>query len=858
MLRKYLERWLVQELSIGLWNFDKGETVLLPATSAGASPRRKLMQLRALLRDAVGDRNVEGPVAKQKAPSQQFPGDELLVPQMPDGRPLIAHHPDLSQMYGPVALFYRGIARELHQQRGDTKRSLDQFAYTNEQEYRERQLLECFAKISDHDETIAGGRKMRDAAPRIKPLHIIGAVKAFVTLLESMIPPLDPKTWKAYAAKLRTIAEKFSLLPGFGTHLVWQQFVVGVQNRAAVSDNTTKEYGARRVIEFAEEQLDHRWLQLDGKFHKPLDVGGEGECFFLSFAYAARADLRGSIATVGGPDDETWRIADVMRDEILDFMDAPDGGLAQREFFRDEVLSSLLEEAGREPLVGNPEKNILGDMLEFEKADFKRAAQYTVNDKYLLKVGRYWKSDKEWPNRVDEEQTAAVARMNDFYAFWLQFMRRSVHRMHYPTEELVERVRSSGEALKFYRYQRPSERVPAMDSEEFTEGVLKWYLRTSTDVFGRVGWASRPVVMAAALMKYGTRINIYKKKADGNYERMEMHGALGSPTWVAIYYDMATRHYKPMVANNFGNAAGSAAVNDAPSNPGQPIYRKERPPKHPNLVTTNERDTEQARKNVAIAEQRRLAEKAADDKRRRDAAEALAAAGRKTIQEEEASERALEKAKAEADANKEAADNTAREQKALEEAQAAALKQYLERLALKRQEAEEGQRRKEASEKWSRTQNDRNAQQKAAIDTNRLALEDQQKARRKADRDARVAKLRAIEDARRRKERDEIIAEERARDALLRQQQEQQANRPAPPVPQDPTLPPPRPQYAPPDDPPPPSPAPSPGGDGDELTEREQKLKEAGVPQPCWAPDAEMTELRSELCEEYASMKEVT
>ena len=808
--RRFIERWLVQENGLSV-NSSTGE--VLPE-SFGDS---QLQQLRSTFVDHVGDQRADVPGLENDN------GEFFKAAGFAD---------DPSAYSGNEQ--YTGLVGKYIRLASKTWPNL-QTVFTDEQSRMES--------------------KFDAAADRVERGLAVGTITdlciAFLNFLGALVARVPPDMWRTMYALLDEIADTLGfVVPRLLTQSEWLQFTAGLDARKGAGDQFVEEQQKKRSIEYREAMYAERWHNLPRNEFEGREIGGYGECFFLSIAYMFEQSRPNVLSSDGKYDEPKWLEAERFRKDIVtDYMadKRPDGGRRYR-YYREKVLTMLMGNIGsfvqedcHEPLFG--EQTLMRTAAQFDEVSTEYRVEYSA-----------------YPNETYDQ---AEARRDAIFAAWLKIMGRSkIATLRWGIKDHPDTVHSLLLSMGYNHLRLNTPKKLRREIKDFMMSVP-------------VAYASEAVVEAAA-WRYRMRINVYnyvkahdmrdadKWSAEVLQRRLEQnrrwaanlvpayasYGRLSWSPWRAFLYCATAnvnvpvsapgtgRHYQPIVLK--GSSGTGSYGTPAGSTPG--MNQEKRETEEMALVMPSDggagsASADKDAQRMAEAEQQaRLTQDAVEKSRiaREEELAAIAAAELNARQREER-ERLEQARKEEEDAAAKAEQDATR-------------RRLAEAAALARQEAD-----RRAEVLLSKAEDD--AQRQAQEESLRRAADEAQRreaARRAAEQLDSRAKDDTFAEQLRQLSTREDLAKKRA--AQRQAVQNKKSKLPQPPS-----------------DPPPSPPTSPPGGGGSppqpykydarteagrKIREQQEMLRRKGADRSCWDvdPDDEMAAMQMFLCLRYKQM----
>lgn len=573
--RKYLERWVQK---------DGPNDALLGA-------------IRQLLADRIGDGGRESELGFLPEDNGKFFRDAGVG----DESSKFSGDPTYT---GKVGQFIR-LASKTHT-------SL-QRVFTDEQQ----QLLYRFDNATDAVET------------GMTVYTVVRMCTTFLDFLGSLVARVAPDVWRQLYTLLDEIADALgAAVPGIGTQWPWINYLQSTEARKTAADVYIEDEQRKRDIEYLEQTNAEKWVDLPLVTFKSLEVGGGGECFYLSIAYLFDNETRAKVLDLDGKLNEArLRQAERFRKSVVRYMGNKEvsGGRRYR-YYRQKVMEELsidiesfIEQDCTEEFFG-------------EKTLMQTAAQYDkVSAKYRVSYYR----------EGDESDAQLEARRDAIYTAWLQIMNRSKF------DTLKWGMQQNFDAV----YAQILQEAGGVRRDLNTQGKVKRAVRERMVMTG-VAFARQSVVEAMAWMlkwritvynfrQLWTPTQISQSKGDDQREeriaqnrrwqdnlvRAASFGRLSWSPWRGVLHtgsEKMTRmnaagwHYQPIVVRE-----EVAGVSDVPAgfNPGMPRQSREGVSDVEPAVTHSETGplveiTEEEERRMAEAKQReREAKEAAEQAR---------------------------------------------------------------------------------------------------------------------------------------------------------------------------------------------------------------------------------------------------
>lgn len=449
-VRQLLERWIAQVKSLP---YDKVEGSI----RGSALNNDVVMQMQALMLDAPAD-----------SPNS------------------------MSMVTGPVADFYRLAAKGYVQK---------QYVNTDEQFLFDKKLL---ADI----ETAANSEVLEVS-------YVSTVLVSFVTLLESFIYVSDRTEWNELTDALVKISSSLTIIvPLLKDHAPWIRFAGPLMNRESIDIKDIQAKHQARAQEYNLTLWAAGWESLSMEQFGTYDLGGGGECFFLSVGFAdANTDQERAMFT---PVKNTILLSHRVRETIIRAMQLE----ADYEYYCETVLTSLTGEAFDEFVDNDCNEELFGEKtLMFQAA--------TINGKYDTPRPQYAKYD-------DESLDETSHRRKLVYNAYLTVMSRSkyTHLMKYQSNA-VFKASVDQLYLRLSQTYPTNDRLQMVNSEAFLLNLIQ------------TPFAAAPIVEAAA-NALRMRINIYGKTPP-RYHQVASYGRLSFSTWCAIFHNPDSRHFMPIV-----------------------------------------------------------------------------------------------------------------------------------------------------------------------------------------------------------------------------------------------------------------------------------------------------------------------
>ena len=631
-------------------------------SAVGRSERAR--NLKSLMADAIAD-NPDAKPGNARSSYELFrdyDNDDLKYPES----------------IGKIGEFYRLAGKTLVR-----RMNALQHSFTDEQEILQR--------------TFNKKMMILQAPETLTISNVVDTITTYIDLLNALIGPAIPyEKWRDMQGRLAEIARLFGeAVPGIRSVERWQALEIELEARAREGLTLVMQREqALRKTEFEEQEHDEYWQSLPDNKYTGLEVGGAGECFFLSIAFMMPERRQRVLSTQGMA---KWQQAQEIRNEIVTWMD--DRANPKREQWREKVLSTLDTQDTMAFFVEHDCNKILGmDGVEGKGFDenMRDACEYREDrilggrpHAYLCSRDAY-----EWETPTERDD-----RLARIYRVWQGVMRLS----------------KAGIINQFFaNWENPKVKGPLLardgiipaimesDVNYRANEIIKWV----TSKGGRTEHVGVPfaesVVIKAAAWCYKRRLNVYIRRTQGgDYERIGYHGRLTWHPWNGILWcDRVTdtgvalptpvpdgRHYQPIIVKPAAADTATLPTEAKPVYERQPAEPRDAPPM-PILVDENVvRDAEAKERaaRVETAERERierrnaelafLAEQRAEQERRQAEADRQAELERQ--RQLDAERRLRERDERDSERARQA---TARRQAVFEEAKRAELQRKQEEL----------------------------------------------------------------------------------------------------------------------------------------------------------------------------------
>tara|TARA_Y100000389_G_scaffold245_1_gene189 strand:+ start:8151 stop:10643 length:2493 start_codon:yes stop_codon:yes gene_type:complete len=515
-VRSVLEKWIAQKRFLRV--DEEGGVV------SEDSGHEQLVGMNALFADPVGDSSDNTPLPQISNPDYGF---------FEDGEMTAYTNPHT----GLIGQFYRLASKTLER---------SQSFFTDEQEV-----------VSTKLDSLA--ERMLQMPLAMTRENVTALCQHLIELLALLVYQTEVRQWRRLNGMLSQIASALTLnVPELPASAAWLSFTAALRSRTSFeNEEIMRQEQNRRQAEFVEQQIAERWEELPFSNYKGYELGGFGECLFLSISYCLGMQPHGGQGSIS--DMQKWKNAHEVRQYVVNYMQDQSNPAASERYkiWRDKVVLSL---SNRLMTFINQDCNELWQ----EKSRMSAVAFLQGQERLSL---------YPYP---DENQEDAERRKNAIFEQWCTTMKRSLYQMYFQLRKAYEKrdtnSRFNDSVVPVLRGVEGWQDVYIGNPMQMDVFLKDWLFGRVTNADSKSPYGDETVVEAAS-RRYNARFNVYEPKYNEQlFKRITSYGQLSKRPWYALAY-LGRNHYQPIVINS-GELREAPLGIDGVNGPGIPRPRE--------------------------------------------------------------------------------------------------------------------------------------------------------------------------------------------------------------------------------------------------------------------------------------------